>query len=168
MGVGPGVHRAIGACTIDKRGELAVRPEGIGPQVFDNCISSATSAFVWGRTDPSDRSLNRKEGRFEFGGPLRAARKERVGGGGVAGPLPKRRKAEGRRRKELQPLGQSAELMAQTRDNTWPSCGRVAEWSDDWADSRTYFIYRRVMRCGQDGPYTRRPTKAICRYGRGG
>jgi hypothetical protein len=33
---------------------------------------------------------------------------------------------------------------------------------------RTYFIYRRVMRCGQDGPDARRPTKAICRYGRGG
>src|SRR5262245_16870313 len=36
------------------------------------------------------------------------------------------------------------------------------------ADPGTCFIPRRVMRCGQDGPYTRRPTKAICRYGRGG
>ena len=34
--------------------------------------------------------------------------------------------------------------------------------------TRTYSIYRRVMRCGQDGPYTRRTTKAICRYCRGG
>jgi len=31
--------------------------------------------------------------------------------------------------------------------------------------SRTYFIYRRVMRCGQDEADTRRPTTAICRYG---
>ncbi|MBM3359348.1 MAG: hypothetical protein FJY54_16680, partial [Betaproteobacteria bacterium] len=35
-------------------------------------------------------------------------------------------------------------------------------------ESRTCFIYRRVMRCGQDGPDARRPTKAICRYGLGG
>ena len=34
--------------------------------------------------------------------------------------------------------------------------------------ARTCFITRRVMRCGQDGPDARRPTKAICRYGRGG
>src|SRR5262245_13190441 len=45
--------------------------------------------------------------------------------------------------------------------------------SDGWCVKpssliRTYFIYRRVMRCGQDGADARRPTKAICRYGRGG
>jgi hypothetical protein len=34
--------------------------------------------------------------------------------------------------------------------------------------TRTYFIYRRVMRCGQDGPDARRPRKAICRYRQGG
>src|SRR5262249_37073878 len=33
---------------------------------------------------------------------------------------------------------------------------------------RTYFITRRVMRCGQDGPDARRPRQAICRYGQGG
>src|SRR5215813_4685528 len=34
--------------------------------------------------------------------------------------------------------------------------------------TRTYFMTRRVMRCGQDGPDARRPRKAICRYGQGG
>src|SRR5262249_8207258 len=33
---------------------------------------------------------------------------------------------------------------------------------------RTYFIYRRVMRCGQDGQYARRTAQAICRYGQAG
>jgi len=47
MGVGPGVHRAIGACTVTtRRGELAVRPESVEPQVFDNCIADATSSAL--------------------------------------------------------------------------------------------------------------------------
>jgi len=33
---------------------------------------------------------------------------------------------------------------------------------------RTYLNNRRVMRCGQDGPYARRTAQAICRYGQAG
>src|SRR4030095_15665209 len=38
---------------------------------------------------------------------------------------------------------------------------------DQFHHPRTYFMYRRVMRCGQDGPYASTPTKAICPYGCG-
>ena len=38
----------------------------------------------------------------------------------------------------------------------------------DASSPRTYFITRRVMRCGQDGPYARRTAQAICRYGQAG
>src|SRR5262252_8357853 len=34
--------------------------------------------------------------------------------------------------------------------------------------TRTYLNNRRVMRCGQDGPYARRTAQAICRYGQAG
>ena len=38
-------HRALGARTvIDKRDEFALRPEGVVPRVFDNCMTGATEA----------------------------------------------------------------------------------------------------------------------------
>jgi len=43
MDVGLGLYLAVGArSVIDKRGELALRLEGVVPRVFDNCIPGAT------------------------------------------------------------------------------------------------------------------------------
>jgi hypothetical protein len=56
MGLGQGVHRAIGASRrTDKRGELALLPEDVPPPVFDDRILGATRGRCW-----SDPPLRRR------------------------------------------------------------------------------------------------------------